>query len=235
MTSNRRTAYQMLLGVVIAVGSSCPMGVDAQSILAPPFTDPKSATKVQLKSYISQLKFDEDAGAAWKQPGGPHVRLDPTVGSGETTMDQLASGRIVSRIISSSDQPDLGLRAGVSYNFISRINGQWRVTVIPATLAGEFVTSPASVEPHPGMNITAALLKYGTFTTRNVSQGRSIRVLACWVGCRSCCICTCGPPGSCRSVITHPVKFEDIFVSPRGPAWNSAVDDWSQPRSGFHF
>ncbi len=123
--------------VMLALGASgCSYGIPA-----PPFPEPvESAPLERVIEYATRIDYDTAPGAGDEQPlmllvggqptYGPLARIEPARKAFESSLDQLAKGRIVARMINLGDQPYPKLNLGprdTTYLWVDNPSGDaWR-------------------------------------------------------------------------------------------------------------
>ncbi len=157
---SRRVLPLVLLLFVVA----CPSH-QVRPTPAPPFAGKPidSVSTADVIAYAGTLQFDStrpasDTLTVITPPGDTvHLEVEPELGSGALSKEDVAAGRIIARVHSNVAFPPLGLGAGTTYFWINGAGERAHGVMIPADSQFRRFTRPLIVRDHlpAGAPVTA--------------------------------------------------------------------------------
>ena len=153
----------------------------------------------KIRAYAKKLHFDETRGAADELPvdfkrreigteRAPLIRIQPETASYKLKERELQEGRIIARLKSEAEVPELGLGSGWTWWWVDKKGGKWRsVFIADSEKPGSRIALPEALtligSPHPPWRQAIAHF----WVTRVDSGNRDPIWVESWGTCGGCC------------------------------------------------
>jgi hypothetical protein len=197
-----RTVQRVAVGVLVVAGAAVTLGVStskahhhslaSHATPAPAFTSLAGASRAEIMTYARSLSFDTSHHAVDTRRlvgpngeiGGPIATIAPEIGSATLSEAAITRGRIVGRVSTTGAEDIFGFAKGDNYLWVDKVDGRFRMIVIPADSTIPWKTSALSAVYRPmtfsGSDVGARFIWRDNGSTAAMPQG-------VWVRCGEAC------------------------------------------------